>query len=496
MMDDHRPKRLPIPADIASLAPKDAEDAKRLVARVPAAANAIEFRMDLADHPIPPAALLSLDARPVVLTWRSLAEGGNFSGSAEEYARLVEECYAAGATVDVEHARGLLADGRRFADRERVIVSLHSPFSLPGDWKERVSAMRQSKAHAVKMVAGVADVAAGLRIAELQRVTDDAAVAIFPMGPTSAPGRVLSALFGSALVYGPVERETAAGQIAIGDLLSIYEVNRPRPLEALFGVIAGSTARSLSPYLHNALFRARDLPFLYLPLQVSDFARENPPAIAFDPPFRGFAVTQPWKLDAARAGTPSEDVRLIGASNTLVRARNGWRAENTDVDGVFDTLADHDTGEGRSAVVLGAGGAARAVVVAARRLGYEVSVTARRDVEADRLADAMKVDSMAWNDLASSEADLYVNATPVGWRDEDPPAIPPSLFEAKPIVFDCVYRRDGRETSTIRAARAAKCPTVEGIQMFAAQAVRQAQLFGLEDVTLAEVVAILRKAFS
>ena len=98
-----------------------------------------------------------------------------------------------------------------------------------------------------------------------------------PDGTHGAPGRVLSALFGSALVYGPVERETAAGQIAIGDLLSIYEVNRPRPLEALFGVIAGSTARSLSPFLHNALFRARDLPFLYLPLQVSDFARERPP---------------------------------------------------------------------------------------------------------------------------------------------------------------------------------------------------------------------------
>ena len=466
------------------------------MARVPAEANAIEFRMDLAERPIPPAALLALDSRPVILTWRSLAEGGNFSGSAEEYARLVEECYAAGATVDVEHARGLLADERRFADRERVIASLHSPFSLPGDWQEKVSAMKQSHARAVKMVAGVADVAAGLRIAELQRDTGDPAVSIFPMGPTSAPGRVLSALFGAALVYGPVERETAAGQIPIGDLLSIYEVNRPRPLEALFGVIAGSTARSLSPYLHNALFRARDLPYLYLPLQVSDFARENPPEIAFEPPFRGFAVTQPWKLEAARAGTPSEEVRLIGASNTLVRARTGWRAENTDVDGVFDPLADHGTGEGRSAVVLGAGGAARAVVVAARRLGYEVAVTARRDAEADRLAEAMKVDSMAWADLASSEADLYVNATPIGWKDEDPPAIPPILFEAKPIVFDCVYRRDGRETSTIRAARAAKCPTVEGLQMFTAQAVRQAQLFGLEDVTLAEVAAILRDGFA
>ena len=206
-------------------------------------------------------------------------------------------------------------------------------------------------------------------------------------------------------------------------------------------------------------------------------------------------MTQPWKLAAARAGRPSEDVRLIGASNTLVRDRPGaWRAENTDVDGVFDSLSDHGTGEGRSAVVIGAGGAARAVIVAARRLGYEVVVTARRDAEADRLAEAFHVDSMAWSDVSASEADLYVNATPVGWRDEDPSAVPVTLLEARPLVFDCVYRRDGRETSTIRAARAAKCPTVEGLQMFAIQAVRQAELFGVEGVTPEEVAAILREA--
>ena len=485
-------KVLPIPAHIASLAPRDAADAQRLVARVPAGANAIEFRMDLAERPIPAAALAALDPRPVILTWRSLAEGGSFSGSAEEYRRLVAEAYATGATVDVEHARGLLGDRDAFPERERVVVSLHSPFSLPSDWEARIASMRSAGAHAVKLVAGAADLAGGLRIAELQRRQSEG-VAIFPMGPASGPGRVLAALFGSALVYGPVERETAAGQIAIGDLLSIYEVDRPRPIEALFGVIAGSTARSLSPLLHNTLFRERDLPYLYLPLQVADFDREQPQEIAFDPPFRGFAVTQPWKLAAARAGRPSEDVRQIGASNTLVRDRSGtWRAENTDVDGVFDSLSDHGTGEGRSAVVIGAGGAARAVIVAARRLGYEVVVTARRDAEADRLAEAFHVDSMAWSDLAASEADLYVNATPVGWRDEDPSAVPENLLEARPLVFDCVYRRDGRETSTIRAARAAKCPTVEGLRMFAIQAVRQAELFGVEGVTPEEVLEILR----
>ena len=75
---------------------------------------------------------------------------------------------------------------------------------------------------------------------------------------------------------------------------------------------------------------------------------------------------------------PSEDVVLTGAANTLVESRRRWRAENTDVDGIFDP-SDHDTGEGRTAIILGAGGAARAAVVAARKLGYEVLVAARRD---------------------------------------------------------------------------------------------------------------------
>ncbi len=489
-------KTLPIPARIASLAPKDAAEAERLVERVPTGANAIEFRMDLAERPIPASALVALDPRPAILTWRSLSEGGRFSGSAEEYRRLVTEAHGAGATVDVELDRGLLADRAVLPDRARILVSHHSPFSLPADWEAKLQAMRETGARACKLVAGTGDLAAALGVGDLQRRHADGRTAIFPMGPASAPGRVLSALFGASLVYGPVERDTAPGQIPIGDLLEVYEVDRPRPIEALFGVVAGSTARSLSPRLHNALFRARGLPYLYLPLQVADFDREKPHEIDHDPPFRGFAVTQPWKLAAARAGRPSEDVRAIGAANTLVRGRGGWRAENTDVDGVFDPLADHDTGEGRSAVVVGAGGAARAAAVAARRLGYEVTIAARRNAEADRVASALGVDSLAWDDLASSEADLYVNATPVGWKDDDPPALPPSLFEAKPLVFDCVYRRDGRETSTIRLARAAKCPTVDGMRMFVVQAVRQAQLFGVERVSSEEVTAILRSGFS
>ena len=483
---------LSLPAYVASLGPRDLADAGRLTALVPEESTAIEYRLDLAEESIAPKALLDLDPRPMIMTYRSAREGGRFDGSADEYRRLTLAAYEAGATVDVEHASGLLADGGRFADPRRVLLSAHFPSGLPEDWGSRLSAMLSKGSRAVKLVAGAADLTSSLGIAALQKRQCDGSVAIFPMGPASAPGRILAALAGSSLVYGSIERTTGEGQIPLRELLAVYEVQRLRKPEALFGLVAADPSSSLSPLVHNTLFRSRGLPYLYLPLSISNFDSEKPPELLFDPPFRGFSVTRPWKLRAALAGSPSEDVLATRAANVLFLARGRWRAENTDVDGIFDPLADHDTGEGRTAVILGAGGAARAAIVGSRRLGYEVFVASRRDEEADALAAELRVDSMAWADVGASDADLYLNATTLGSRDGDPSAVPSTVLEHRPLVFDCVYRQDGSETATIRAARAARCPTVDGLAMLAAQAIRQARLFGADGVTLEEVSRILR----
>ncbi|HYK41717.1 MAG TPA: type I 3-dehydroquinate dehydratase [Thermoanaerobaculia bacterium] len=482
---------LDLPAHVASLAPRELADARRLARLVPAGAGAIEYRLDLATEKIPASALLALDPRPVLVTWRSSREGGSFTGSAEEYRTLVAQSYDAGAFVDVEHASGLLSERDFLPDRRRVVSSAHFPFGLPPDAAELVEAMSASGVLAAKLVAGAADLASSLQVAALQAVGRLGAAAVFPMGPASAPGRVLSAHLGSALVFGSVEISTARGQLALADLLEVYGTSRPRRPEALFGIVAADPAASLSPRVHNALFRSRDLPWLYLPLPVADFDRERPHELDGLPaPFHGFSVTRPWKEAAAGAGIPSEDVRACGAANTLRFSRSRWRAENTDVDGIFDPLADHDTGEGRSAVVLGAGGTARAAIVAAKKIGYEVAVSSRRDDAADALGAEMKIDSVAWSDLPATEADLYVNATPVGSSDEDPSAIPERVLDGRPLVFDCVYRQSG-DTPTIAAARRFRCPFVTGMTMFAAQAVRQARLFGIEDARLAEIEALL-----
>jgi 3-dehydroquinate dehydratase/shikimate dehydrogenase len=484
---------IPRPAFIASLAPRDVSDARRLVALVPAKASAIEYRLDLADSPISPSSLLDLDRRPVILTLRTAAEGGHFRDDPSDYRRRVTEAYAAGATVDVEQSSGLLDDPSVFPNRERVIVSFHSPFSLPEDWERRLEKMLATPARAVKFVAGAADLPRALRVAEIQQRHRETSVAVFPMGAASSPGRVLSALWGASLIYGPVDAATAPGQIPLTDLLHVYGADEPREISALFGIVGQDVSGSLSPLVHNALFRVRGLPHLYLPLPLSDFARVKPQELSFNPPFRGFSVTRPWKQAAAQSAMPSEDVRATQAANTLVPVKSRWRAENTDVDGIFDPLADHDTGEGRSAVILGAGGVARSAIVATRKIGYEVLVAARREEAAEALAKEFGVEAIGWDGIADAEADLYLNATPLGYRDEDPPFIPDSVLEWKPLVFDCVYRRDGQPTRTIEKARAARCPTVDGLQMFAAQAVRQARLFGAADATLEEVQSILAR---
>jgi shikimate 5-dehydrogenase len=118
----------------------------------------------------------------------------------------------------------------------------------------------------------------------------------------------------------------------------------------------------------------------------------------------------------------------------------------------------------------------------------------RCDEAADALAEELHVDSLAWADLGKSEADLYLNATPIGSHPEDSSAFPKDVLEHRPLVFDCVYRSDGSTTSTVAAARAARCPVIEGIRMFAAQAVRQARLFGVADATLEEIHQTLREA--
>ena len=248
------------------------------------------------------------------------------------------------------------------------------------------------------------------------------------------------------------------------------------------GIIGDPVAHSLSPAVHNAAFAAAGLDMVYVPLPVR--ARDVGAAVnglaALG--FRGANVTVPHKgavipyLDWL-----ADDARLAQAVNTIVVEDGVLRGYNTDIDGARTALVDvcGDSLRGARALVLGAGGAARAVALALGRLGAVLTVVNRTGAGAARLAALVEaavpgadcrwlpLDELTATGVAQQS--LLVNATSLGMAGAG--KVPASLVDtvsAGQVVFDVVYGRT--ETDLLRRARSRGAQTVDGKAMFLAQA--------------------------
>jgi len=238
------------------------------------------------------------------------------------------------------------------------------------------------------------------------------------------------------------------------------------------GVCGWPVAHSRSPAMHEAAFTALALEgwsYQKLPIPPELFAetvRALPAA-----GFRGVNVTIPHKEAALALATAASDAaREIGAANTLTFERDGAiHADNTDAPGLTEALAaaGHDPA-GRTALVLGAGGAARAAVWALVRAGADrVEVWNRTAERAWKLADQLGAAAV----VEPSPAGIVVNCTSVGLADEDAPfkALPlqADSLGAGSCVVDMVYRDGG--TRLLEAARTRGADVIDGLEILVAQ---------------------------
>jgi len=247
------------------------------------------------------------------------------------------------------------------------------------------------------------------------------------------------------------------------------------------GVIGWPVAHSLSPTIHNAAFIAMDMDWVYVPMPVPPGGL--PAALAGLPAlgFAGANVTMPHKTDAAElSDTRSEDAERLAAVNTLVVGPDGLAGHNTDAPG-FDRFLRRDAGfdpEGRSALIFGAGGAARACALALARAGLARLTVALRDAVRvrglERSIEGLGTDvSVTGFDEAESAAvDLVVNATPLGAHGEELP-LPP--LHADLLVVDLLYRPSSTPMQT--AARAAGAPAFGGLGLLLHQAALSFELW-------------------
>jgi shikimate dehydrogenase len=211
--------------------------------------------------------------------------------------------------------------------------------------------------------------------------------------------------------------------------------------------------------MHNAAFHALGLDWRYVKLPVPPELFERTARALPGSGYRGANVTIPHKLAAlALADSATAAARSIGAANTLTFDDDGVEADNTDAGGFLAAL--DESPRGRSALVLGAGGAARAVVWALVEAGAsEVSIWNRTPERAEELAAAFGARAVS----RPKDADIVVNATSVGLHEG---ALPLDDLDGPQVAVDLVY---GLETAFAVWARAAGARFVDGIEILVRQ---------------------------
>jgi shikimate dehydrogenase len=254
------------------------------------------------------------------------------------------------------------------------------------------------------------------------------------------------------------------------------------------GVIGSPVGHSLSPVLHNAAFEALGLDWVFVAFDVPEGSATEAIAGARALGIDGLSVTMPHKAAVAHlvdALTP--DAEVLQAVNCVVRVGADLLGANTDGAGLLDALRV-DEGfdpDGRRCLVVGAGGAARAVVRALAGAGAADVVVVNRTAEAGAVAAALAGPvGRVGEPAAVAGADLVVNATPLGMRGAEADALPldPALLAPGQLYVDLVY--DPPVTPALVAARARGVTAVNGVGMLIHQAAHAFRLWTGEDPPL------------
>jgi 3-dehydroquinate dehydratase/shikimate dehydrogenase len=471
----------------ACIAEETTHKALEAMAGAAAWADLFELRLDYIQDP-DLKRLLSSPARPLIVTNRRPDEGGRFAGGEKERLSLLRQALDyAPAMLDLELAAPDEVV-QEFAARKGSawLILSHHDFSSTPDLPALFDLLDRMQGHGAdiaKIVTRADDVEA---LSRLKALLERAAAlrqpaTVFALGALGRLSRVLTPLWGSRIGYAALAdgRGSAPGQFTGPEMRRVFPGHGlPTRFDSrtrLYGVLGFPVGHSLSPVIHNAAFQHLGLNAFYVPLDVesADLALEA--ARTFQ--FHGLSVTRPHKTAVLKAlermGGRIEPAALrLGAVNTLVEPAGALAGLNTDVGGLLQALEEHTAVRDRSAVVAGAGGAARAALYGLQQAGARITLTNRTEAKGREVAGAFDAAFCPWPKRASLSAEILINATPLGMApglDETP--FPAEMLHPGMVVLDMVYSPP--MTRLLREAEERGCRTVGGIAMLLYQAALQ-----------------------
>jgi shikimate dehydrogenase len=257
----------------------------------------------------------------------------------------------------------------------------------------------------------------------------------------------------------------------------------------LFGIIGRPLQHSLSPAMHNAAFEACNLNAVYLAFETLDPEAALRAVRALN--IRGLSVTIPYKSTVIPLLDELDPLAAkIGAVNTIVNRNGRLLGLNTDAGAGLKALENHKiTVKEKSCLIIGAGGAARALAWSLKLKGAHITITNRSPAKGETLADELSCAFVPWEKRGAQKFEILVQTTPVGMSPHpDQCPVPEQMLKPGLAVMDIIY--NPLETECIRLAKAHGCIPVNGLAMFIQQGAEQFRSWTGLDAP----VAVMRKA--
>jgi shikimate dehydrogenase/3-dehydroquinate dehydratase type I len=414
---------------------------------------------------------------PKIATLRSVAQGGKYDGSDEHKLRFLVKAYnGAFDFIDVEDDFPLLH--HKELDGIRIIVSSHvfdeSPRLMTVVDRLVANGSKGDTPKVVFKTETLTDVASLVSAGKLFSLAERK-FALIGMGPLGSITRVCANRFGASLTYVSLApgKEAAPGQI---DLATMKWLGNKA---IITGITGHPLEHTVSPAMHNASFRALRVPGMYFKLPAAPVELESVTEMMLDLDMRGINVTIPHK-ESIISLLDRLDMHAIkvGAVNTITNDKGTLIGSNTDLYGVAKTfeLANFDVKD-KDVLVVGAGGASRAVCAYLSEVGAKVKITNRTNTKAASLADKFdNVTAVEFGTLTKGKYDAVINCTPVGMKgfpNELP--LPIETIQKGMLVLDTIY--NPVVTKLIEVAKEKGALAISGKDMLIYQAIKAFELW-------------------
>lgn len=460
-------------------------------------ADLLEIRLDFLPH-FDLKLLGKKTSQEIILTIRTPKEGGFFGGTfstiGTAYQKAIENKID---YIDIEFSiSDEVHQNLSIKAPTKLILSKHTSVNNYGRLESMLNSMLKIKADVYKLIYTAQNLNDCLTTINLIKKLKKRSkkFVVHAMGEKGKLSRFLGALHGNEWTYVALEKgvETAEGQITLAETLDKYFLHEKSLTTRVYGLIGYPVVQSQGWIIHNQLFHesmglvaakeSSQFDALYLNISVKDLYGFWSLWQSFAD---GFSVTIPHKESILKyADELSEDVKLSGVCNTLIKKENRWVAANTDILAIYELLHPYRKQLDSGVLIIGTGATARSAIVAVQKLNVaKIYLTGRNKHRGGLLSEQYSAEYFQENKVPDLKLGGIIQTTPVGmYPHEDDQPFGRQYFRKGLIVQDVIY--NPVQTKFLKSAKDKGCTIISGREMFLLQAREQFRLFSGKSVPL------------